>query len=146
MNASFAPYSATLQAEPVLRHGVLASGTAFALAGAAMLAALPADVRLIVPAFVAWVALATVELTLARRAYGQCRTFTLCADGSLDIGLADGSRWGGRLAPGTLEFTRSAWLCIRVPGRATWGEPLSRRGQDREQWRRFQVICRHMSA
>lgn len=94
----------------------------------------------------AWAAWIGAEFTLALWAFRSSRVFTLLADGSLEVELSDGSRRLGHVAPGGLQLARWAWLRVRLPGRPSWGEPLSMVGQDREQWRRFQVICRHMSA
>ena len=143
---SFTAYSATLRAEPELRRRVLASGAAFAVTGVVVASAMPGGFWFIAPAVLTWSAWIGAELTLAHCAYRSSRAFTLLADGSVEVELADGSRRIGQVAPGGLRWGRWAWLRVRLAGRPSWGEPLSLGGQDREQWRRFQVISRHMSA
>lgn len=145
MPALYAPYSATLRAEPKLRRLVLASGVAFAITGIAVAMALPGGIGVAASAAAAWSLWASAELGLAWRCYRSSRAFTLSPNGGLEVELADGSRQVGRLAPGSVRLARRAWLRICLPGRRPWGEPLSQVGQDREQWRRFQVICRHIS-
>ncbi len=146
MPASFTAYSATLRAEPALRRRVLGSGAAFAVTGVVIAGSMPGGFWVTGPAVLAWAVWVGAEFTLALCAFRSSRAFTLLADGSLEVELPDGSRRLGHVAPGGLQLARWAWLRVRLPGRPGWGEPLSMGGQDREQWRRFQVICRHMSA
>jgi hypothetical protein len=123
---------------------VLGSGAACAVTGIAVAAALPGGFWVAAPAALAWSLWVATELGFAWRRYRSTRAFTLSPDGGLEVELADGSRQVGRLAPGSVRLAHRAWVRVRLPGRGTWGEPVSVHGQDREQWRRFQVICRHI--
>ena len=146
MPTSSTSYSATLSPAARPRRFVLAAGFAFACTGTLILATLPLPGGLAWPAGLAWNGWVGAELLLARRAYRGCAAYTLAAGGKLAVTGQGGSRLAGTLAPGSVVLANYAWLRVAVPGRRPWGELLRRQDQDREQWRRFQVICRHLPA
>lgn len=146
MIGSFAPYTASLRADRGLRRLVLGSGLVFFVAGLVILAALPVAAPGSALLALAWCALSTAELAILKRAYRDCVALTLHADGSVEVERTDGGRREGRLLPGSVVLRDWAWLRVEVPGRWGWAEPFGVRAQDREQWRRFQVICRHLTA
>ncbi|HEX5787598.1 MAG TPA: hypothetical protein VFY03_05425 [Woeseiaceae bacterium] len=146
MPASSTSYSATLSPAATPRRFVLVAGFASACAGTLILATLPLAAGLAWPAAVAWTGWVGVELLMARRAYRDCSAYTLAAGGKLSVTGQGGGRLAGDLAPGSVVLANYAWLRVAVPGRRPWGELLRRQDQDREQWRRFQVICRHLPA
>ena len=125
---------------------VLVSGLTFALLGLAviLLAALPGWPGWL--GAVIWLAFSVIGgLRLSRR-YRRVVSYRLYADGSVEFSNRDGSRSVGRLAPGTVLLPRLAWLRLRGPNRAIWGELVAGDSRTDEQWRRFQVICRHVAA
>ncbi len=146
MIESSAPYSATLRADPLGRRVVVGSGTLFGVSGLVVVAVLPIGIGWVVLVAVAWSAFCATELLILVRAYRACVAVTLHADGSVEIERTDGVHGSGRLLPGSVVLRRWAWLRIGLPAAPAWAEPLGSRRQDREQWRRFQVICRHLTA
>jgi hypothetical protein len=143
---SFATYSATLLVDRRLRAGVLGSGVVFLAAGVAVITGLPLAPALRACTIAAWSAGLAYELWYTAQAFRSTLAVVIYPDGGLELLRADDSRASGRLATGSMPLARYAWLRVAVPGRRSWGEPFDSRTQDREQWRRFQVICRHLSA
>ena len=146
MIGSFAPYTAKLRADPGQRRLVIGSGTVFALTGLAIVAALPVAAPWQWILALGFSALSAAELLMHVRAYRKCVLLTLHADGSVEIEATDGARREARLLPGSVVLRQWAWLRLRSADRAAWAEPLAPGTQDREQWRRFQVICRLLTA
>jgi hypothetical protein len=68
------------------------------------------------------------------------------ADGTVDILACDGSRKSGVYAAGSIAGRRIAWLRVRGSDGRLVSEIVARKTQESEEWRRFQVICRHVPA
>lgn len=139
-------YSACLQVDPFLRRLVLASGVVFAGTGLFMILAMPYPVLFMLPAAVAWLGLAVHEIIMLRRAYA--RYCALEFDNNEDIRLLDSDgRWhAARLLPGSLLLRRAGWLRIRDPSGLSFGEPVRGSCRDSREWRRLQLIWRHVGA
>jgi hypothetical protein len=125
---------------------VIGSGAVFFVTGLVIVAALPVAAPWKWALALGFSALSGAELAILLKAYRECVRLTLHADGSVEIEAADGGRREARLLPGSVVLRRWAWLRIQSPAAPAWAEPLSPGAQDREQWRRFQVICRHLTA
>jgi hypothetical protein len=146
MIGSFAPYTVRLRADRSQRRLVIGSGAVFFVTGLVILAALPVAVPWKCALALGFSALSLAELAIFVRAYRECAWLTLHADGSVEIEAADGRRREARLLPGSVVLRQWAWLRMKSPAAPAWAEPLTPGAQDREQWRRFQVICRHLTA
>jgi hypothetical protein len=125
---------------------VIGSGAVFFVTGLVIVAALPMAAPWKGVLAFAFSVLSAAELAILLRAYRACVLLTLHADGSVEIEAADGGRREARLLPGSVVLRQWAWLRIRSPAAPAWAELLTPGAQDREQWRRFQVICRHLTA
>jgi len=145
MIESFAPYSATLRVDPLWRRVVVGSGAIFGVAGFVVVGRLPIGIGWAGLLALAWGAMFAAELLILVRAYRTCIAVTVHADGSVEIERSDGLHDSGRLLPGSVILHRWAWLRMRLPAAPAWAEPFAPGKQDREQWRRFQVICRHLT-
>ncbi len=125
---------------------MLGSGLAFALAGTVILATLPLPIGASAAAAVLWLSGSLTNAERLRRRYRGIRGYRLYADGSVDIVRADGRRVVGRLAPGTFLLPRLAWLRVTPPEGGPVAELVAGDPRTSQHWRRFQVICRHVSA
>ncbi len=76
--------------------------------------------------------------------YRRIVGYRLYADGSVEFTYRDGSRGTGQLASGTVLLPGLAWLRVRASHAAAWGELVAGDSRTSKQWRRFQVICRHV--
>ena len=125
---------------------MLGSGLLFALAGAGVFLTLPLPIVVTVPAAILWLCVSVASCIGLRRKYGRIAGYRLYADGSAEIVRADGRRIVGRIAPGTFLLPRLAWLRVSTPGSGRVAELISGDARAGQQWRRFQVICRHLAA
>jgi hypothetical protein len=146
MTGSFVPYTASLCADSRQRRLVVGSGALFFVTGLVILAALPVAVPWRSLLALGFTLLSAAELAVLLKAYRDCVALTLHADGSVEIEGPCGGRRKARLMPGSVVLRQWAWLRIQPPAAPAWAESLNPRTQDREQWRRFQVICRHLTA
>jgi hypothetical protein len=146
MTGSFVPYTASLRADSKQRRLVIGSGALFLVTGLLILAVLPVAVPWKWLLALGFTALSAAELAILFRAYRDCVALTLHADGSVEIEGPDGGHRKARLLPGSVVLRKWAWLRIQSPAAPAWAEPVMPGTQDREQWRRFQVICRHLTA
>lgn len=125
---------------------MLASGVILASAGSLVLCQLPVAWPLCVLAEGVWWLGAGLELWRGWRRYRSVAGFCVHADGSVDIEAPDGTRTAGAIATGTVSLSRFAWLRCRGTNGRLYAEPISRNTQERNDWRRFRVICRHVAA
>lgn len=146
LRGSCRAYSARLCAEWRSRSLVLASGAGLGVAGLAIAATLPIHVALAGSVTFVWAAGTAAAWRRTLAAYRSVLAITLWPDGGVQVETTDGGRATGRLAAGSLVLGTCAWVRLELDGGRCWGELLFCRRQDRDQWRRFQVICRHFSA
>ena len=137
-------YSASLSPEPGLRFVVLATGTAACLAGAAVITSLPLAASLRWVAVTGWVAYSLLELGRLVRAYRRVASLVISADQRVVLTLRDGNRIAARLMPGSLILRQLAWLRLKTDGGLGYGELLYGNSRKNKDWRRLQVIRRHV--
>jgi len=123
---------------------LLTSGAASALAGAAVLLAVfpPAVAGVLCGA---WVAVCGAEAWRLARAWRRCSRYVVAADGSVECHPRAGRPRPATLGRGSVFGRRASVLCITSEDGGSWVECLRRDLQDRQQWRRFRVICRHFA-
>ncbi len=143
---SSAIFSSRIRPEAGLRAVVLGSGLAFALVGVAIIAYLPLALQWRAAGAAAWLSASAFEWILVARAYRDSRSYTVFADGSIDIESAGGARMAAVFAAGSVVLPGIAWLRLRAADGRQWGELIRGNSGEDEDWRRFQVICRHVAA
>lgn len=139
-------YSAKIRPENRCRRLLLGSGVVLGLCATVLIVQMPLPLHWRVASGLAWGALCVVELWLTMRCYRRARRYRLYPDGTVSVRYSNalsGSAW---MMPGCIVLQRAAWLRFCNPAGASWGEPITRNGQNPEQWRRLQVICRHRAA
>jgi hypothetical protein len=127
---------------------VLCSGVLLALAGLVLVPLLPfATVPQAVLAVV-WLCLSGRECLAFWRGYAGGGALRIAADGQVLRQCHE--RHGGwqpaRLCPGSVVLPRVAWLRIDPPGARPYAELVRAERQESEEWRRLQVIWRHIGA
>ena len=156
-------YWAVLPPDIALRRLVIAGGVALLCAGLLLLAFLDVPLALRIAIAVLWggmTAWRIVQLALAYRRHGTLR---IGSGGAVEISRHDAGRVvgsaadangnaktvSGQLSHGSIVLRRLAWLRV-VPAE---GQPYVEllRGDDKagersDDWRRLQVICRHLAA
>ncbi len=139
-------YSACLDADAGLRRLTLVIALALATIGLLLIVTMPATAFVRAAAAAAWLLLCVRDLAGFRRGYGRYRRLVI--DQERQIGLLDGDgNWrAARILPGSIVLRRYAWLRIRDEDGVVFAEPVRGRCRGNPQWRRLQVLWRHVGA
>ena len=116
------------------------------LTGVVTLAVLPVELPIKLAAIIVWFLWVGRELASLWRVYGRCFGYRVWPDGAIEVFGGTGTGRRGRVAPGTLITRRWAWLRVTGEDGIAWGELVAGDVRESEQWRRFQVIFRHLPA
>ena len=143
---SSSKYSAELATQQKLRVLVLLSGVGLGAMGLVLIFRLPLHFAVTAGMALAWSVLTLSELAAIYQGFrGRCG-LRVCADGSLLQRDCEGCWRAAELLPGSVVLPRLAWIRLRVGRGARSAELLRARGQKRRDWRRLQVIWRHIGA
>jgi hypothetical protein len=125
---------------------VLCSGAVLGVLGLIAVLTLPLPVAWRAIAATAWTAAVALELARLHRAWQGCRGVRLRADGSASALGRDG-RWQPvtLLADGVL-LRRWGWIRLRTASGRVFAEPVRGACRNSHDWRRLQVIWRHVGA
>ena len=129
--------------DPWLRIVVLTSGRLLAAIGVVvvLLLPLPAGVRL--AGLVVWCIAVFRELGSLQRGFRHCRLLRLYADGSLAV--KSGAEWvPAKLENGSVVIANFAWLRFVSDTGIHCQELLRGDARQSNEWRRLQVIWRHV--
>ena len=146
MRASSNSYSARVRPDRRLRQGVLGFGLVCTLLGSGCLLLLPAGIVAQAAAIMAWLLVSLRELVGLRRVYRGCSGYRVFDNGEIEVFGDTGARRFGRVLPGTVVMPGWAWLRLQTADGRTWGELVAGKTRESQQWRRFQVIFRHLNA
>lgn len=94
----------------------------------------------------AWLLLAGRQLRSALRHNATVTRIRVYADGSAAIADPGGCWRPATLAPGSIVLERVAWLRLDVPGASHGGELLAGNSRKNNDWRRLQMIWRHLGS
>ena len=139
-------YSAEFRPDPTLRSIVLGSGVASGLVGAVVIATLPFPVAFTGAGIVSWSALTFVQLRKLWRSWSACRGLRVGPGGEVAACGPDGTWRHAVLASGGVLLRRWAWLRYRTGCGRIAVEPLRGCCRESQDWRRLQVIWRHVGA
>jgi len=143
---SLSSYSSCLRPDPWLRIAVLNSGRVLVAIGLAVIVTLDLDVALRGAACLVFFAIGRFELQQVERGFDACIAIRLSADGAVALCSQDREWRPGTLQTGSVVLRHFAWLRVRTIDGRNYVELL--RGDTRRsvQWRRLQVIWRHIGA
>lgn len=143
-------YFAEILPDPVLRRIVLASGVVLALAGVPLIQVLPVAAEVRATATLLWLAFVASELTRARLAWVSCHAVRFFTDGSVAVLIPDQNWRPATLLAGGVLLQRLGWIRLSVVlpnGRnLVLGEFVCGDSRKSADWRRLQVIWRHIGA
>ena len=91
-----------------------------------------------------WSALCGFQWLGLRQGYAASGVLRVAAGGLVERQSPDGSWQPARLCAGSVVLARIAWLRIDGPGLRPYAELVGARSQPSEDWRRLQVIWRHI--
>jgi hypothetical protein len=124
----------------------MSSGFALMLVGLVIIAGLPLPATWRGPIVVAWCAACGRELRQLGNAYRQYRAVRVFSDGTIELRGAEATVASAQLLPGSIVLPGLAWLRLRLENGRTSGELLRGNIGEDEDWRRLQVIWRHLGA
>ena len=116
------------------------------LAGLLFVPILPVSVGLRVMLAAIWLGVCGSEWHAMWHGYSRCRGLRIVADGRVERQCRDGAWQPARLCTGSVVLPRFAWLRIKPRGERAYAELLRGEIHESENWRRLQVIWRHIGA
>jgi hypothetical protein len=129
-----------------LRRIVLVAGLAGATGGAAGIAALPVAANWRIAALLLWALICGRDLWLIAIAYRSCVRIRIEHTGNMLVYAGDNCCSRATLGAGSVVLRDFAWLRFRAENGRRHVELLRRRTSQNKDWRRLQVIWRHLGA
>lgn len=137
-------FAAELQPDPVLRRAVLISGAALALAGILLVASMPLHPLLLLAGSAGWLFLCCREIVLLARGFSRCRRLRITPEGGILLLDTAGEWHPARLLPGSVMLRRAGWVLLQTADGRRLAEPIRGTCRESHDWRRLQVIWRHI--
>ncbi len=141
---SSSTYSAEIRLDRRLRRVVLISGLGLALTGGGLVLLLPLGLTARLFVLLGWCCWSGRELLTYCRVYSRWSACKLSADGAIEL-LGRDECCTATVAPGSIVLADVAWLRIRAENGDVWGELVAGKRRESKDWRRFQVIFRHLN-
>jgi hypothetical protein len=141
---SSSKYVAELHPDALLRRLVLLSGASLAALGAALIFTLPLHRAVLFGASVGWLLLCAREVVNASRGFSHCVRLRISAGGEILMLDPDGVWQRARLLSGSVVLRRVGWILFEANDGRRFAELLRGRCRENDEWRRLQVIWRHI--
>ena len=139
-------YFAEFTPDRDLRRFVQWSAAAMALAGVAVIVSIDSPIAARLCAVVVWCAILASQVGALRKNWDQCAGFRVHADGSVEVRNVAGEWRPGKLEPDGVLLRRWGWIRLRQGSGRPFAEPLRGSCRDSREWRRLQVVWRHVGA
>ena len=139
-------FSAELHPDPHLRRLVLGSGLILGAVGLPLIASLGVGLHVRSILAVVWLTTFAWQWRRFRLAYGRNGILRVDADGGVRCRRCPGSWEPLRLLPGSVVTSGWAWLRLGDTDGPDYAELLRGDMRQSHDWRRFQVIWRHVGA
>jgi len=139
-------YSACLTPDPWLRIVVLTSGRLLIAAGLVVILTLAVDASLRAAACLVWFCIAWFELRRLQQGFKSCAGIRIDSNGDIWILNSDQEWLPGTLQSGSVLLRRLGWLRLQSHAGQTFLELVRGNARQSQDWRRFQVIWRHIGA
>ncbi len=146
MHAASTSYSAEIRPDRQLRRVVLATGALLFLAGLALVPFVAVSPVLKILLAAAWAGLCGREWGALCRAYVSSGVLRIAAGGQVERRRRDGTWEPARLCAGSVVLPRIAWLRVAPRNGPPYAELVRPKSDASEEWRRLQVIWRHIGA
>ncbi len=143
---SSSTYSTELRPDTALRRLVLLSGVLLGVAGGILIVTLTLPVWLRCVAVAGWFVLTAYELATVSRAYTEYGRLRTDACGEFQVRDRSGAWHAAELLPGSLMLRRAGWIRLATGTGHRFAEPIRGNCRENEDWRRLQVIWRHVGA
>jgi len=130
----------------MLRRIVLLSGAVLGVTGVAVILTMPMHPLALLAGGGGWLFLAYSELARLHRGYAGCRRLRFAASGEVWL-LGEDREWRpARLLPGSILLRRAGWIVLQSADGDRFAEPIRGHCRKNPEWRRLQVIWRHIGA
>ena len=114
------------------------------IAGIAAIATLPLSLSARMATALTWCVASVWELWRIGTGWADCRALRIFGDGQIRV-RGGGDEWvRARLLPGSVLLRRWAWIRVRREDGPVFAELLRGSCRIRHDWRRLQVIWRHV--
>ena len=130
----------------MLRRAVLGSGIAFAIGAALLVLELPFERSWRAAGMLMLLLMAAREWVLISRGHKQCDSILIEHNGDCQLRSGDGCCSRATLCAGSVVLARFAWLRFKTDEGRHCVELLRAKSTQIEDWRRLQVIWRHLGA
>ena len=146
MHAASTSYSAELAPDSRLRRIVLLGGAAMCPAGLVLALLLAVATPLKAAVAITWILLCGDQWLALWRGYATGGTLRIAAGGRAERQRRDGTWEPVSLCAGSIVLPRIAWLRVAPRGGRPYAELVCAANRGSEDWRRLQVIWRHIGA
>jgi hypothetical protein len=130
----------------MLRRIVLWSGVLLGIVGVVLVFSTRLPAAWLIAASAAWLLVSGWELRRICLGYARCHRLRLSAGGEMWRLDADGNWRPARLLPGSVLLRRVGWIRWDDGRGRQYAELLRGRSRESDDWRRLQVIWRHIGA
>lgn len=116
------------------------------LLGLGVILFLPLALGWRVAAALLWSLLACRDLVQLEYARGRCAKIRVFPQGQVLLYGSDGRLRDASIVSGSIVLRRLAWLRMRLPNGCCYSALLRGNSRESQQWRRLQVIWRHLGS
>ena len=139
-------YSTCLTPDPWLRITVLTSGRLLLAAGLVLILTLDVDTTIRGAGCLVWFVAGRFELARIERGFESCIAIRMSSEGEITV-LNNDQEWlSGTLQTGSVVLRNFAWLRLQTADGENLIELLRGNARQSQNWRRLQVIWRHIGA
>jgi hypothetical protein len=139
-------FSSDLTPEPALRRLVLGTGLAAVVGGAAAIAGLPFGASWRIGAATIWILVCCRDLWVVLAGFRHCTRIRIEHTGNMLVYATDNRCAVATLSAGSVVLQDLAWLRFRTENGRRHVELFRRKTAQIKDWRRLQVIWRHLGA
>ena len=137
-------FSSELTPDIALHRLLLLAAAVTMSLGILVLLSLPIDTLLRGAAVLGWCFVAGREIAHISRSHKRFTCLRVFADGSAELRDRNGQWQAAALGPGCVVLPAVAWLDLPLSGGGRYRALLRGNARQSKQWRRLQVICRHL--
>ena len=139
-------YFAEIIPDPFLRRIVLWSGVLLCIVAILVILNLPMDLWARLALSVGWAALSVRELRQLRAGWAECRRLRISPDREIAVLQASDEWCEAQWVTGGVLLQKIGWIRVRNRHGVVFGELLCGDVRASPDWRRLQVIWRHVGA
>ncbi len=139
-------FSSDLTPDPAARRVVIGTGVIAVIGGFAAIAGLSIGARWQVMLAAGWLLLGGRDLWLILQGFRHCTRIRVDPAGQLTVFAPDRCCAAATISNGSVVLRHLAWLRFRTSDGRQHAELLRRKSAQSEDWRRLQVIWRHLGA